>query len=242
MKYRNNTEMRIALASYDPREIRVQKHYLQEQAPGLRISGYQSGKELLDTLKEGVRFDVIVLGSQLEDMDEVQFLQNLRPLGCKPLLLLFDEGCRRSDLADSLCPGSRRMHASLQELMQELSQLPGYPGHVTDSQLNRMYAKWGVPRQDANCGYFSSALRIACSSERKLAIRKEILQAVSEQERVSVAAVDSGIRRMVDELEEAATPGWLAFKQKFGFGKARPTTGKLIYAAKQYLLSGKPQK
>ena len=38
-------------------------------------------------------------------------------------------------------------------------------------------------------------------TSQKLAIRKEILQAVSEQYDVSVSAVDSGIRRMIDQLE-----------------------------------------
>ena len=39
-------------------------------------------------------------------------------------------------------------------------------------------------------------------TSQKLAIRKEILQAVSEQYDVSVSAVDSGIRRMIDSWKQ----------------------------------------
>ena len=64
---------------------------------------------------------------------------------------------------------------------------------------------------------------------------QEILQAVGEQYEVSVSAVDSGIRRMVDQLEARPTAEWLAFKEKSGFADEKPTTGKLIYAVKNYL-------
>lgn len=241
MKCENTTELRVALANYDLREIRVQKNFLQEQDPRIRAQGFQRGEELLRALQDGLRFDVIVLGSQLEDMDEHQFLQSLRQLECRPLLLLFDEGRRRMDPAGGLnLDSGKLMHTSLQNLMQELSKLPGYNRSGLDTRLNRMWAEWGLQQEEVNCGYFASAVRIACGSEQKLAIRKEILQAVSEQNHVSVAAVDSGIRRMVEELETAGTPGWDRFKRKYGFGEGKPTTGKLIYAAKQYLLSEGP--
>jgi len=65
--------------------------------------------------------------------------------------------------------------------------------------------------------------------------RKEILQAVSEQYDVSVSAVDSGIRRMIDQLEAKPSAKWLRFKDESGFADEKPTTGKLIYTVKNYL-------
>ncbi|MFR2123912.1 MAG: hypothetical protein ACLS34_02755 [Faecalibacterium sp.] len=52
-----------------------------------------------------------------------------------------------------------------------------------------------------NSRYLSSAVGVVYGTIQKLAIRKEILQAVGEQYEVSVSAVDSGIRRMIDQLE-----------------------------------------
>lgn len=40
---------------------------------------------------------------------------------------------------------------------------------------------------------------------------------------------------MVDQLEARPTAEWLAFKEKSGFTDEKPTTGKLIYAVKNYL-------
>ena len=49
----------------------------------------------------------------------------------------------------------------------------------------------------------------------------------------------SGIRRMVDQLEEKPTPAWLAFKADTRLGSGKPTTGKLIYAVRDVVLRQK---
>ena len=72
-------------------------------------------------------------------------------------------------------------------------------------------------------------------SSQKMAIRKEILQAVGQKFGISVSAVDSGIRRMIDQLEASPTEAWAAFKKENGFAGEKLTTGKLIYAVKNYL-------
>ena len=69
--------------------------------------------------------------------------------------------------------------------------------------------------------------------------RLGFLQAVSEQYGVSVSAVDSGIRRMIDQLEAKPAEGWTQFKAESGFEAEKPTTGKLIYAIKRYLIQQK---
>ena len=98
---------------------------------------------------------------------------------------------------------------------------------------------WGIRIPDINCSYLTSAVGVVYGTSQKLAIRKEILQAVSEQYGVSVSAVDSGIRRMIDQLEAKPAEGWTQFKAESGFEAEKPTTGKLIYAIKRYLIQQK---
>ena len=65
---------RVALASYDPREMRVWTRYLEERNPAIRCTGYRSSRTLLERLEQG-DVDVLVLGGRLEDMDSIQFLK-----------------------------------------------------------------------------------------------------------------------------------------------------------------------
>jgi hypothetical protein len=51
--------------------------------------------------------------------------------------------------------------------------------------------------------------------------------------------VESGIRRMVDQLEEKPPLAWLAFKADTRLGSGKPTTGKLIYAVRDVVLRQK---
>lgn len=68
---------RVALASYDPREMRVWTRYLEERNPAIRCTGYRSSRPLLERLEQG-DVDVLVLGGRLEDMDSIQFLPRIR--------------------------------------------------------------------------------------------------------------------------------------------------------------------
>lgn len=117
--------------------------------------------------------------------------------------------------------------------------MPGRQNRQLEQRCSQLYAAWGIPQGDVNAGYLSCAVGIACSTSQKLAIRKEILQAVSEQFDTSVAAVESGIRRMVDQLEEKPPLAWLAFKADTRLGSGKPTTGKLIYAVRDVVLRQK---
>lgn len=113
--------------------------------------------------------------------------------------------------------------------------MPGRQNRQMERRCQELYEGWGIRQPDMNSRYLSSAVGVVYGTIQKLAIRKEILQAVGEQYEVSVSAVDSGIRRMVDQLEARPTAEWLAFKEKSGFTDEKPTTGKLIYAVKNYL-------
>ena len=92
---------RVALASYDPREMRVWTRYLEERNPAIRCTGYRSSRTLLERLEQG-DVDVLVLGGRLEDMDSIQFLPKIRGLARKPLVLLRDDGRNEKSAVESL--------------------------------------------------------------------------------------------------------------------------------------------
>lgn len=208
--------LQVALASYDRKELRVQKNYLEEQNPVLACTCFLNGHKLLQELQQGHNFDIVVLCSQMEDMSSIEFMMELRKLEHKPLLMLFDEGRRKNSSAlrmedSGSCCCVERME--LKNLLRELYRMPGQQWQRTEQQCQQLYHSWGI--------------------------RKEILQAVSEQYGVSVSAVDSGIRRMIDQLEAKPAEGWTQFKAESGFEAEKPTTGKLIYAIKRYLIQQK---
>ena len=113
---------RVALASYDPREMRVWTRYLEERNPAIRCTGYRSSRPLLERLEQG-DVDVLVLGGRLEDMDSIQFLPRIRGLARKPLVLLRDDGRNEKSAVESLsqedaCYLIRQ--ATLEDMLREL--------------------------------------------------------------------------------------------------------------------------
>ena len=183
-------------------------------------------------------FDVVILCSQLEDMSGLEFLMNIRSMDPKPNVVLFDEGRRQNTSAICLESGDGFCyvgHAELKNLLWELYRLPGRQSQRMERKCQELYEGWGIQLPDVNCNYLSCAVGVVYGTSQKLAIRKEILQAVSEQYDVSVSAVDSGIRRMIDQLEAKPSAKWLRFKDESGFADEKPTTGKLIYTVKNYL-------
>ena len=216
----------------------VEKNYLQEQSPALECTCFQNGGRLLEQLRQGRQFDVVILCSQLEDMSGLEFLMNIRSMDPKPNVVLFDEGRRQNTSAICLESGDGFCyvgHAELKNLLWELYRLPGRQSQRMERKCQELYEGWGIQLPDVNCNYLSCAVGVVYGTSQKLAIRKEILQAVSEQYDVSVSAVDSGIRRMIDQLEAKPSAKWLRFKDESGFADEKPTTGKLIYTVKNYL-------
>ena len=72
-------------------------------------------------------------------------------------------------------------------------------------------------------------------------MRKEILQTVAEDHHTTVAAVDCGMRRLIDGVEKYNTEAWQKFKQDYGLMGHSVTLGKLIYAGRQKLIASGTQ-
>ena len=128
---------RVALASYDPREMRVWTRYLEERNPAIRCTGYRSSRPLLERLEQG-DVDVLVLGGRLEDMDSIQFLPRIRSLDRKPLVLLRDDGRNEKSAVESLsqedaCYLIRQ--ATLEDMLQELRALLGPELSLAEPEL-----------------------------------------------------------------------------------------------------------
>ena len=200
---------RVALASYDPREMRVWTRYLEERNPAIRCTGYRSSRTLLERLEQG-DVDVLVLGGRLEDMDSIQFLPRIRGLARKPLVLLRDDGRNEKSAVESLsqedaCYLIRQ--ATLEDMLQELRVPAHRPAESLEKRCERIYRSWGLSTCDANKRYLTGALRMMMGSDHRLAIRKEILGPVAEGiqshcggcgQRPPAAAGDAGRDRYPD--------------------------------------------
>ena len=243
MNSERTAQLQVALASYDLKELRVQKRYLQEQGTAIVCTCFCSGEKLLAQLRQGVRYDAVVLCSELTDLSAEQFVRQFYQLKERPMLLVQSHGRSSGTALQKLREGCYCVEGTeLKKLLWQLYRMPGQRNRQLEQQCSRLYTAWGVPQGDVNAGYLFCAVSIVCSTSQKLAIRKEILQAVSEQFEASVTAVDSGIRRMVDQLEARPGPAWLAFKADTGLGSGKPTTGKLIYAVRSAVLRQKTDK
>lgn len=111
--------------------------------------------------------------------------------------------------------------------------MPGSPTRPVERICKQYYDRWHIQQPDVNCTYLTQAVCIACGSSIRLAIRKEILQQIAEQRHMTVAAVNSGLRRLIDSLETRQPAAWRSFKEKYHLDETNVTTGKLIYALKR---------
>ncbi len=126
--------LQIALGYMTAKQLRVQKNS-RSKAPALSAPAFQNGGRLLEQLRQGRQFDVVILCSQLEDMSGLEFLMNIRSMDPKPNVVLFDEGRRQNTSAICLESGDGFCyvgHAELKNLLWELYRLPGrQPAHGT---------------------------------------------------------------------------------------------------------------
>lgn len=102
-------------------------------------------------------------------------------------------------------------------------------------RCERIYLSWGVSTCDANKRYLTGALRVMMGSDHRLAIRKEILGPVAEEYGLTVAAVDSALRRLLETLDETGTQTWRDFRKEYGLERRKVTIGRLLYALESRL-------
>lgn len=241
------SKLHVALLSYDEREIRVRKNYLEEQNPAICCVCFHSGEELLRELRQQRSVDIVVLSSQLEDledMDGYEFLKRLNSLHNRPLLLLQGDDWYSDATASFLRPDGRQYlpeRSSLLDLLLDLRSSTDIGIFWVLPFCKQLYAEWGIQQPDVNCEYLTTALQVVCGTERKLAVRKEILQTVAEEHHTTVAAVDCGMRRLIDGVEKYNTEAWQKFKQDYGLMGHSVTLGKLIYAGRQKLIDSGTQ-
>lgn len=198
------SKLHVALLSYDEREIRVRKNYLEEQNPAICCVCFHSGEELLRELRQERSVDIVVLSSQLEDMDGYEFLKRLNSLHNRPLLLLQGDDWYSDATASFLRPDGRQYlpeRSSLLDLLLDLRSSTDIGIFWVLPFCKQLYAEWGIQQPDVNCEYLTTALQVVCGTERKLAVRKEILQTVAEEHHTTVAAVDCGMRRLIDGVQ-----------------------------------------
>ncbi len=163
---------------------------------------------MLEALRKAWCFDVLVLSGQLEDMDSLTFIERLNQLPNRPALLLQGDGWY-DDHTTSCLKRSRKMfcieHGHLQDLMRGAFGGPRPELHPDRALLHPTVRAVGHPAAQHQLRISDAGvLQIACSADGKLALRKEILRGVADEYHITVAAVDSGLRRMIDGLETRA--------------------------------------
>ena len=112
---------------------------------------------------------------------------------------------------------------------------PHSPAESLEKRCERIYRSWGLNTSDANKRYLTGAVRVMMASDHRLAIRKEILGAVAQEHHLTIAAVDSALRRLLDTLDATGTQAWLDFRKEYGLERKRVTIGRLIYALESKL-------
>lgn len=177
-------------------------------------------------------------------MDGYEFLKRLNSLHNRPLLLLQGDDWYSDATASFLRPDGRQYlpeRSSLLDLLLDLRSSTDIGIFWVLPFCKQLYAEWGIQQPDVNCEYLTTALQVVCGTERKLAVRKEILQTVAEEHHTTVAAVDCRMRRLIDGVEKYNTEAWQKFKQDYGLMGHSVTLGKLIYAGRQKLIDSGTQ-
>ena len=237
--------LRVALVSYDVKELRVWHQYLVEQCPEILCSEYRSGAELLMVLRQKALVDVVVLGGELEDMDSMEFLARMARQHTKPLVLLQDRRYHPAEAATAQKPdgdGYLLRQSSLKEMLHTLLVAKGVANRETPEEwCNRLLTDWGVSPAESSGQYLVEAVAVRVPADHKPALRKEILQTVADNHGMKLLAVDSSLRRLVDDIEARDTPEWRSFKKANGLAYQKPTVCKLVMTMRARLVRDRNQ-
>lgn len=233
--------LRLAMASFDMRELRVSGNYFTQYGSFSLCRGYQYGRQLLEDLQAGQEYDAILLDDRLRDMDAPEFHRAFSSMDLprRPILITIDSGVQRKDVAAILQPEENYCIIKpyrLSALAEAIELVCGLQEASLRSFCEELYRAWGLDCTRSGCAYLTDAVGIALDAPGRLAVRKEILLPVSERHSVSVDAVDSGLRRLIREAEGRATPAWRSFRRAHT-DETQPLTAQgLLYAIRQAAL------
>ena len=156
MNSERTAQLQVALASYDLRELRVQKRYLQEQGTAIVCTCFCSGEKLLAQLRQGVRYDAVVLCSELTDLSAEQFVRQLYQLKERPTLLVQSHGRSSGTALQKLREGCYCVEGTeLKRLLWQLYRMPGRQNR----QLEQRCAVCSVGHPAGGCQRRISILR-----------------------------------------------------------------------------------
>ena len=139
MNSERTAQLQVALASYDLRELRVQKRYLQEQGTAIVCTCFCSGEKLLAQLRQGVRYDAVVLCSELTDLSAEQFVRQLYQLKERPTLLVQSHGRSSGTALQKLREGCYCVEGTeLKRLLWQLYRMPGQQNQQLEQQCGQL--------------------------------------------------------------------------------------------------------
>lgn len=238
MKNEQKRCIRLALASYDMCELRANGNYITKYGNFSLCKGYQYGSRLLEDLKAGREYDVILLDDELRDMDAAEFTGAFYSMGLpqKPMLVTMSSRVNWKNTGTVLQEEEKYCIIkpySLSALMQMIELLYELKEVSLRSFCGQLYREWNLDCSRRGCDYIVDAVRIALHAPGRLAIRKEILLPVGELYNVSVDGINSSIRRVIQELDEKGTPAWLRFKKEYTDESKPLTPLSFIYGIRQ---------
>lgn len=138
MNSERTAQLQVALASYDLKELRVQKRYLQEQGTAIDCTCFCSGEKLLAQLRQGVRYDAVVLCSELTDLPAEQFVRQFYQLKERPMLLIQSHGRSSGTALQKLREGCYCVEGTeLKRLLWQLYRMPGRQNRQLEQHFDR---------------------------------------------------------------------------------------------------------
>ncbi len=176
-------------------------------------------------------------------MDGYEF-KRLNSLHNRPLLLLQGDDWYSNATASFLRPRQPQDPTGAQQPAGSAADYCAAPRTSASSGCCRfceqLYAEWGIQQPDVNCEYLTTALQVVCGTERKLAVRRGSPATAAEEHHTTVAAVDCGMRRLIDGVKESNTEAW-QFKQIHLDGRSGYPRASWSAAGRQKLIDSGTQ-
>ena len=227
----------LALCSVDHTLMRATAACLEECDPEIHSVVFRRGETLLQEMQRAPgRYQCVLLDDMMRDMDVLEFMLRMQALSLEdpPYVLYVTTPAAFFRVLQLLPGGGSRFIFLPGPLRPELlaDRLRTFCGRKaarlqTDpvQQLLKELHLTGKENQ-----YLRIALPLRLKSGEELALRKGLLQATADHYGVSLAAVDSALRRGIKTLEEENTPEYQRFKQSCGLAGKRPTVASFLDA------------